>query len=328
MALGASYTGLTLDWIDGVSAEGMDERAYPPGDHREVSKGNKGSWRAHMNALREVIEQNLTTALIFEDDADWDFRIRGQLADFSHAARRMPSLIAQSEQLLLQAKTVPDAVDATTSPVEDDLAKKSTLSTAKSTIPKQEPYGQDWDILWLGHCGAALPPPSTQSPNRIAISNDVTTPPPQHLKPMSHARLDKIGSLYPPHTRVVHQVNTTLCTIAYAVTQSGARKLMYEFGIREFNKGYDFALSDYCNGLTRYATRETLPVCITVQPPIFSHFWPEKMISDIMGLGAGGRETGTRYVRWSVRNNLERLVRGEEGIVEQWGDEDKGTGWK
>jgi len=125
----------------------------------------------------------------------------------------------------------------------------------------------------------------------------------------------------------MHRANTTTCTIGYAVTQRGARKLLYEFGIREFSKGYDFALSDWCNGLTRGARREMLPMCLTVQPPIFSHHFAERATSDITGNGAGGRPVeGSRYVRWSVKINLERLVRGKTEMVEQWVDEDGNKG--
>ncbi|KAF2261603.1 hypothetical protein CC78DRAFT_535550 [Lojkania enalia] len=273
--------------------------------------------------FERIIQQNLTTALILEDDADWDFRIRSILTDFSHGVRRLPELITQSE---LHSRNPPEASDEKLSQLE--LAKRSSISVpplSGRSIPKSGPYGRDWDVLWLGHCGAQLSPSSPHSPDRITIPNDPTVPEPQHLKPMSQAKLDQLGSLYPPHTRVIHRANSTLCTIAYAVTQSGARKLLYEFGIREFNKGYDFAVSDFCNGLTRGAKRETMPLCITVQPPIFSHHFPVKMKSDIMGVGAGGKEVGTRYVRWSVRMNLERLVKGEEGIVEQWEDDKKAS---
>lgn len=179
----------------------------------------------------------------------------------------------------------------------------------------------DWDVLWLGHCGAELPPPSPNQPNRVMIPNDQTVPEPQYLKPMALAKLDAIGTLYPPHSRIVHQANSTLCTIAYAVTQGGARKILYEFGVRDLSKGYDFALSDYCNGRTRGARKETTPMCITVQPPLFSHHFAEKMTSDITGLSVAGKpDFETRYVKRSLRMNLEALVRGDAATVEQWVD--------
>lgn len=268
-----------------------------------------------------IIERNLTTALIMEDDADWDFRLRYQLTDFGRAARALPALISLSE---LNSK-MPSHVSLSL----DESAKRSSLSLSSLSSSKgqeREPYGRGWDVLWLGHCGAALPPPSPHSPDRITVDKDETVPQPQFLRAALHSPLDDMSSLYPPHTRVVHRANTTSCMIAYAVTQSGARKLLYEFGIREFDRGYDFALSDWCNGLTRGASRERLPVCMTVQPPLFSHYFAEKASSDITGSGAGGRpEEGSRYVRWSVKRNLERLVRGGKEMVQQWDDEETVT---
>ena len=36
--------------------------------------------------------------------------------------------------------------------------------------------------------------------------------------------------------------------MAYPLAE-GARKLLYEFGVRELFRGYDFMLSDWCDGL-------------------------------------------------------------------------------
>lgn len=215
-----------------------------------------------------------------------------------------------------------------------NLAKRSTqpLPILNSRdIPQSEPYGRDWDVLWLGHCGAELPPPSVVHPNRLMTLNDETVPAPKHLKPATQAPQDAFAPIYPPHTRLYHRTSkSTLCTLAYAVTQTGARKILFQHGIRDFSKGYDFALSDYCNGLTKNVMKGNdgkgiQPMCVTVQPPLFSHFWGERGGSDIMGIGAGGRmEVGSRYLKRSVRSNLEGLVRGREmeGVVEQWADED------
>jgi hypothetical protein len=268
-----------------------------------------------------IIERNLTTAIIMEDDADWDFRLRHQLTDLGRATHRLPNLISESNL---------DEVPSHEKLSSLELAKRSSVplsSLSACNGHKNEPYGRAWDVLWLGHCGASLPPPSTHAPAVITIENDETVPQPQHLRPTTYSPLDAISSLYPPHTRVVHRANATLCMIAYAVTQSGARKLLYEFGIREFDRGYDFALSNWCNGLTRGAKRETLPMCLTVQPPLFSHYFAERANSDISGTGIGGRpQEGSRYIRWSVKRNLERLVRGGREMVEQWvNEEHEGT---
>ncbi|KAJ4359784.1 uncharacterized protein N0V89_000340 [Didymosphaeria variabile] len=299
----------------------MQEKAYPPGNHRSMSSGNLGSWRAHMDIIREIVVQNLSTALVLEDDVDWDVRIRTQLLSFSQATRKLSSLA----QELGHEQDIPPAFETKSqNPVE--LAKRSSLPLMSTVTPK-DAYGRDWDVLWLGHCGANLPPPSPAHRNRLILLNDVTVPAPKHLRLRESSSPDPIATLYPPHTRVYHQTsNSTFCTLAYAVTQGGARKILFELGVRALSKGFDFALSDYCGGLVKgdeaqWRSVERKLNCVTVQPPLFSHHWNERGKSDIMGLGIGGRpEAGSRYVIRSVRANLEGFAEGSDTLFEQWSD--------
>lgn len=65
-------------------------------------------------------------------------------------------------------------------------------------------------------------------------------------------------------------------------------------------------------------------VCITSQPPILAHHHPLRGESDIGGLGGGyANKYETKYLRYSVRMNLERLVQGsgERELEDQWPDE-------
>ena len=59
------------------------------------------SWRSHMNAVSAMIEQNLGSALILEDDADWDVRIKTQMRDWALSARQLVQpLKSDAEQFL------------------------------------------------------------------------------------------------------------------------------------------------------------------------------------------------------------------------------------
>lgn len=83
-------------------------------------------------------------------------------------------------------------------------------------------------------------------------------------------------------------------------------------------------LGEWCAGSDKDgvgANRERR--CFAVQPPIFAHHHPQGGQSDIGGVGGGfARERETRYLRFSVRMNLEALVRGDgrEGMIDQWPD--------
>ncbi|KAL1594443.1 hypothetical protein SLS60_010203 [Paraconiothyrium brasiliense] len=271
--------------------------------------------------MREIVVQNLSTALVLEDDVDWDVRIRTQLLSFSHATRKLSSL---TRELEFEQNIPPTFESKSQNPIE--LAKRSSLPLVSTVIPI-DAYGRDWDVLWLGHCGASLPQPSPAHPNRLMLLDDVTVPAPKHLRLRESSPPDPVATLYPPHTRVYHQTsNSTLCTLAYAVTQRGARKILFELGVRDLSKGFDFALSDYCGSLVkgeeskRYGVERRFD-CVTVQPPLFSHHWDERGNSDIMGLGIGGRpEVGSRYVIRSMRANLEDFGEGSDTLFEQWND--------
>ncbi len=88
-------------------------------------------------------------------------------------------------------------------------------------------------------------------------------------------------------------------------------------------------LRDWCDGLYPGEGKGEAkgPVCVTVQPPLFSHHFGKGAASDITAPGGGfinKEKEMTPYVRLSVRLNLGRLVRGVEvgGLVDQWPDKE------
>ncbi|KAK3332614.1 hypothetical protein B0T19DRAFT_416108 [Cercophora scortea] len=338
MTLAAALTNIDVTWINGVSGDEVSDRVLPADSAgKAISKGNKGSWRAHMNALRTVVHQNMTSALILEDDADWDVRIKPQLQLFAQAARAFTQPTATNDQ-----ESLAEADHVSTTHQENlPLSQLPPI-----THPTLTPYGDNWDVLWLGHCGTDFPPPANDTnlitpshpvsppPLRVTIPNDATVPEPQHLKPHPFALQDPLASLYPPHTRVVHAASGTTCTQAYAVSQRGARKLLWQFGLQTFTTGWDLMLGKWCDGeyITSTNSNERpmaiskRPVCVTVQPPLFSHHYGKGAASDITSPGGGfidKEKEMTPYVRLSVRLNMEKLVGGAGvgELVDQWPDE-------
>jgi hypothetical protein len=58
MALAAALSDIELDFIDAVRGVRVLDKALPPlpkGSHR-ISDANVGSWRGHMNAIREFVQ--------------------------------------------------------------------------------------------------------------------------------------------------------------------------------------------------------------------------------------------------------------------------------
>ncbi|OJD33873.1 glycosyltransferase family 25 protein [Diplodia corticola] len=88
-----------------------------------LNEGSARAWLAHLQVMRAA--QNYSSALILEDDADWDVRVHRQAGWVAEAVRNL---------------TVP------------------------RTETREWPWGEDWDVLWLGHCGERLPYDEDEEP--------------------------------------------------------------------------------------------------------------------------------------------------------------------
>lgn len=125
---------------------------------------------------------------------------------------------------------------------------------------------------------------------------------------------------YPDHTRAVHHSQAGVCTLAYAVSQRGARKLLLELGLKQADEPFDFLLRKFCDGNRGRGQHQ----CLTTQPSLMEHYRPVgplKDESDIKEGPAGFRTEGeTAMIRWSVRLNAEKLIESEPDLVDQWPD--------
>lgn len=178
------------------------------------------------NHETRIIEKNISTSLILESDVDWDMRIR--------------------ESLAMVAKGVNRVMDYPFSEHDDVQASPSSPSS---------PYGNGWDVLWLGHCGGLGP-----YAGRVYSLNDPSAPPQRFEYNTLAGDLPDPG-IRPDHLRTVHEVRYNWCTYAYAVTLEGARKLR-KLG-ESSSHPWDVRLNDMC--------RDTPEVrCATVSPQLFT----------------------------------------------------------
>jgi hypothetical protein len=78
LTLMASYSNLSITIVPGVRT--LAENALPPPrTPGSVRAEEYAVWRAHANVWRRIIEDGLTTALILEDDNDWDVNLKEQI---------------------------------------------------------------------------------------------------------------------------------------------------------------------------------------------------------------------------------------------------------
>ena len=271
-----------------------------------------------MLTRRSIVEQNLTSALILEDDVDWDVRIKSQMRDFARASR----MLLQPLPLTLDSSLYPTYPQA----VEGRKAQDFDVNQNRVTKPSTSPYGDvdGWDLLWLGHCGSKFPPSNTGAMpiSRAIIPNDHTVPEPQHIK--MQFGTDELVEEYPPHTRVVSRAHENTCILAYGISQQGARRLLHELGLNKLDGNTDIMLRSICDGTNDRIMR----TCLTVQPQIFQHHrprGPKSRFSDITDHGSEyNQQTYTRNVRWSTRLNLPKLIEGDTDYIDLFEDGEPG----
>ncbi|RDI85334.1 hypothetical protein Vi05172_g4672 [Venturia inaequalis] len=305
----ATLTGIKGTFVDGVDGKDVPEKALPPNYGEYVMPaGNRGSWRAHLNAIQRIVTENLESALIVEDDVDWDIRIKSQLHHFADA---------------VQVLTQPLASDREEVRPEDVYIGPE--SPAPRTLkPETSPYGDNWDMLWLGHCGVRFPEKEKDGhlPRNRVLFKDETVPSSQHIS--LQFGTDELVKRYANHTRAVHHTAETVCSLAYAITQRSARQILYDIGLKELRGPYDIMLREYCDGIGGRKVRN----CYTAQPQYFQHHRPagsKRKNSDINSDEEGEEEFNqhahTYNIRWSTRLNMQRLVDGETEFEDQWPDD-------
>ncbi|KAI9650870.1 hypothetical protein NHQ30_000905 [Ciborinia camelliae] len=277
MVLSASLTGFEVEFVEGMKGDQIPDKARPPG--LTLKDGALGSWRGHMNVIRRIIENNLASAFIMEDDVDWDIRLLTQLPEFAKGIR--------------------------------------TLSHIPLSKRQNSPYGDDWDILWPGHCGDVLPSTFNESKKDevYIIEKDPT------VAPKSAQTWLKALEDYPEKTRIIHKAGAPICTFGYAVSYRGAQKILMALAVKGgANLAMDNALAYLCRD--GYLDMK----CYSVEPQLFQHHQPAGAMnkdSDIHSFGGGDamgtREKGvTDMIVWSARLNLENMIMGNRDYVMQW----------
>jgi hypothetical protein len=267
----AALSGFKINIAAGVDATKIPSKALP---YTMDQKTNiVGGWRAHLNVLRDMVARRVSSALIFEDDVDWDVSIKAQLVEFARGSR-----------YILGSGT-------------DNL---------------HSPYGDGWDMLWIGHCSAGEDP---QNNRRWVIPADPTVVP-----------FDARGGIDKPDmssgdnsTRIVFAANNGCCLAAYAMSLRGAEKALYHFSMMPYNGPLDWGFSDACRD------RKSGFTCISPYPQLVGNYRPagnESKYSDIETEGDPDKaivENGyTQNLVFSARMNLDRLLTGQTTFKSQF----------
>jgi hypothetical protein len=214
-----------------------------------------------------------------EDDADWDVTIKTQLQSFALAVRA--------------------------------LQGSSEAITAS-------PYGDDWDILWLGHCGLEC---KTDLPF-FMTPNDPTILPPHHFLPYwrEPPPIDRLDD-----NRLTCAVGDSVCSIVYAVSYHGAQRILSALSVNpsgiadEIDIGAQFDVS-----LGRMCGSDYLR-CFAPYPSLTGGYQAAgsaAKASDIHDEGEGMRGASSFGVKYSTMLNVNRILSGEKTVLSTWDDLD------
>jgi hypothetical protein len=244
-----------------------------------------------------MVHENIATALILEDDINWDVNIRllmPKLAQAVHALTHESPEGVHHDPSWLQPLDRAEPVDI---PLDAQIIES-----------RFSPYGDVWEMLWLGHCAAGLTDnePSKYPRGRVSWQ-DESVPSHQYINyNMGHLLLQQ----YPNHTRVIHHSRGNVCTFGYAVTQAMARRLLWHLSVRTMQAPIDLEYASMCEG--RWT--DAAPRCYTSEPPYFTMFRPKgdvSLHSDIDDSRAGVQaEDFEPNVRYGVMGNIDNWVEG------------------
>ncbi|KAK5451470.1 hypothetical protein LTS15_008235 [Exophiala xenobiotica] len=182
--------------------------------------GSAMAWLAHIDLLKFVIASGFETAFIVEDDVDFDVRLK--------------------EQIRLVSDNVRQFVET---PAHDP-----------------RPYGANWDVLWLGHCGSAI---EDDMPAMLKYRDETRCKTEHYSGWSKHYLRDKLEDQH----RLVQTSVQTVCTFGYGVTRQSAPKILQLLGTGS-NEAFDVSMSSFCrSGDLR---------CVVVNPQIMNHYEPAK----------------------------------------------------
>jgi hypothetical protein len=178
-----------------------------------ISSGSAKAWLGHLHALKDFLQNaEHETALVLEDDTDFDISIR---------TTQIPLLAAAVRSLF-------------------NSSSSSSYSPSEYWAPTAH-----WDILYPGHCDNLLSPSAYLGQPHIAYHNP-SAPSPQQLH--SDTALFLYSLNIPSKTRFLHRAYWPFCTFAYAVNRRSAEIIVGEMD-KEPDDGvsaYDVALLTAC----------------------------------------------------------------------------------
>ncbi|KAH7632533.1 hypothetical protein B0T09DRAFT_75735 [Sordaria sp. MPI-SDFR-AT-0083] len=203
MALQAYLSGLKIDDYPAVEADMIDPVGMPP-THRpgKLKNGEKGCWRAHANIWSDQTRSRLPPILILESDAAWDLQIRPI----------MSLLNAHFITFLNNISSTPVHDPSFNSPNNHKVHGKPSYNPSNPILPNpDDPWlSEHWDLFSIGQCFEY-----SQDHDIKLVYDDESVPEGKEYWGQ------KMGK-----ERVIRKSGGITCTTAYAISHTGAAKLL------------------------------------------------------------------------------------------------------
>lgn len=223
---------IDLTFSDGRTPDDVKDSGLPWQNQEMANDRSVVSlFRGHMDAIQHILDENLSSALILEDDSDWD-------VDVKYAIQRLQQPLA----------TLIKSFD-----------RKNTSNIVST---KNDPWlSTEWDVLNIGAC-VELPFQGDDRKGEVDLDHppyvaykDGTLDYQEH----THGHLADFLAYYNlrlpkkadqetfsqieagNYHRIVTLSNKPICANAYAVSKKGAMKLLYHFS-KAFDQPIDVKL--------------------------------------------------------------------------------------
>ncbi|PSN62289.1 hypothetical protein BS50DRAFT_592489 [Corynespora cassiicola Philippines] len=199
LSLLAAVTGLRLTMIPGVDVSTVHRKARPPGLSEDKQNDPLvGVWRAHANTWRYIIDNNISSALILEDDVDWDMNIKEIMGLWNWQLRY------------------------------NNTVRWGTGNEGQGWA-EECPYGCDWDELFMGQCG------NTPNPDRLDLHQVYHDPHGPVISTTQNNILKEATEVWnlsstDSSLRISSATYGPLCAMGYGLSRIGAMRMLYRIG--------------------------------------------------------------------------------------------------
>ncbi|PWN31382.1 uncharacterized protein FA14DRAFT_175572 [Meira miltonrushii] len=284
LAIMTSLSGLQFERVPGFRLTSREQtfNGFPRYSPDDMPLSKLACYRAHANVWRAFLEDENqpATALILEDDVDWDVNIKNIMSNFKAPLYALQRAIANQSI--------------------DDYYPSWTSS--------------QWDILRLGTCRE---PPHVKEFKRVDVNlqnvpyllmNDEGVPEREWIAvdhtmvfdtygiPISSILEEEVES----RRRIIQLSNYPVCLHAYAITRIGAAKLLYLTSQGLIDGANDLTIAE--------ATQDGKLDSFSFTPPPFSQW---KSQNNIGNSDNGGTNTdplpdedGPSSFSWNIRDSI------------------------